>query len=539
MCRGIIRLALLVIIGLFSIGTLAGCRSASPAEGPSGKAGPVLTAQTAADVVIVETGSPRLSRVRAVPSNIVLAPGETVGLSAIAFDQRGREIERATINWQVADQRVGTITPSGVFRAGFTKGTFADALVVTARAPADLGHGMVQAGATVTVAEFKGELQPATIRVFPDTAEVGPNQSLSLLALAVNTNGVAIPNMKFKWEILEPLAGSISREGRLTAGESAGIFPDAIRVTLEDRRDGGRGVISASLDIRVLDPSSIRRRISAIVLPQVISLRPEEGIRFTSMMLDKAGNQIAPAESRWEVLDPRVGVISEDGRFTAGDEPDIYRDAVRVSLTVPGIDKEIVATGTVIIVEVAPLPSPEAGQLTKVTIFPKRVVLSPGESTRVSIIGLDGDLQRVPGASVQWSLHPPKVGDVSQFVNVTAHDFPGTYEGAIRAEVILETESAPITKAVSATLIIRGPLATAEITPLVVHLAREEKFQFRAIAYDENRIVLPDVLFRWTVTDRTAGTIDSSGLFTAKGPVAVYEGAVQVEAVQRLPASSE
>ena len=462
-----------------------------------------------------------------------------MGLSAIAFDQRGREKERVTINWQVADQRVGTITPSGVFRAGFTQGTFGDALVVTARAPADLGHGTIQAAATVTVAEFRGELQPTSIRVFPDTAEVGPNQSLSLLALAVNTNGVAIPNMKFEWEMLEPVEGSISSEGRLTAGESTGVFPDAIKVTLADHRDGGSGVISANLDVRVLDSSSIRRRISAIVLPQVISLRPKEGIRFMSMMLDKAGNQIAPTESRWEVLDPRVGVISKDGRFTAGNQPEIYRDAVRVSLTLPGIDKEIVATGTVIIVDIAPPASPEAGKLTKVTIFPERVVLSPGESTRVSIIGLDGDLQRLPSASVQWSLNPPEVGDVSQFVNVTAHDFPGIYEGAIRAEVILETEAGPVTKAVSATLVIRGPLANVEITPPVVHLAREEKFQFRVVAYDENQIVLPDVLFRWKVTDHIAGTIDSNGLFTAKGPLAMYQGAVQVEAVQRLPAPSE
>ena len=75
-------------------------------------------------------------------------------------------------SWQVLDSNAGTVTPGGVFRAGFTEGDFNDALVVTARAPVELGPGLVQAIATVTVKEFLGQLQPAVIRVFPEMVDV-------------------------------------------------------------------------------------------------------------------------------------------------------------------------------------------------------------------------------------------------------------------------------------------------------------------------------------------------------------------------------
>ena len=64
-------------------------------------------------------------------------------MSAVAFDQEGRQIKGVSFNWQGVDPEVGSITSSGVLRAGFTKGTFKDALVVTAQPPAGMGPGLV------------------------------------------------------------------------------------------------------------------------------------------------------------------------------------------------------------------------------------------------------------------------------------------------------------------------------------------------------------------------------------------------------------
>ena len=364
-----------------------------------------------------------------------------------------------------------------------------------------------------------------------------PGETRRLVALAVDANGVAIPNLKFKWEMLEPLAGSISQDGRLTASANIGTFPSAIQVTLVPEKEDIGEKISTSLDVLIIDSAGLAQQISATVLPKVISLRPKEEIRFTSMVLDRRGNQIPTLEPRWEILDARAGVISNDGRFKAGEEPGIYSDAIHVSMGVTGVDEKVVATGTVIIVDVTSRVIPQPEQQPRVAIFPGRIVLSPGESIRAVIVGLNGNVQELSTANVRWSLTPPEVGEVSQFVTVTAHNFPGIYEGAIRASVTLQTASGPVIQELSATMIIRDTLATVEIAPQAATLARGEKMQFRAIAYDKNNILLSDVSFRWSVTDPALGTIDQSGLFTADGSPGEYPGAVQVQASQRRRSS--
>ena len=525
----------LILLGLFTI-AWAGCRSAEPADRSDSQSGPTLSVSASADIVIVDRGTPRLASVQPVPGHFTISPGETISLSGIAFDQQGRELDAATIRWQAIDPGVGTITPSGVFRAGFTTGTFDEALIVTARAPAGMQSGFVQATASVTVEEFDQELVPVGILFFPETIEVETTESLQLLALAVDANGVAIPGMEFEWEMLEPLAGSISRQNRLAASSNVGTFQDAIGVTLVEARGAGEQPISASLDIKVLDPVSLANRISASVLPRVISLKPGEQIRFSTLLLDKRGNQITPVEPSWEILDEKAGTIDQRGRFTAAERPNIYTDVVRVTAGIPDTNETLVATATVAIVNVSP-PAAASLDSFRVAIFPERVILSPGESTRVSIVSLDADVRFLSGANVDWTLDPPEVGVVSQFVNVTAHDFPGVYEGVIRAEVTVESESGPVTKEVRATLVIRDVLDSVEVIPPVATVARGDRVQFRAVARDSNGVLVPDVTFRWTVNNPkegpTVGTIDSGGLFTVQGEPGDYPSVVEVEAIQR------
>ena len=150
-------------------------------------------------------------------------------------------------------------------------------------------------------------------------------------------------------------------------------------------------------------------------------------------------------------------------------------------------------------------PEPKSDRLPRVAIFPKEVVLSPGESTRVSIIALEGSIQGLNDANVEWSVNPPEVGGMSQFVVVTANDFPGIYPGAIRGVVTLDTESGPLTEEVNATLVIRDILDTVEVSPTVATMAKGQRLAFRAVAYDKNGVVLSDVSFRWSVTDGSAG----------------------------------
>ena len=529
-----------VVLVLVGVALWSGCRSSGPEqEDPKLQAAPSVVATATAEVVIVERGAPRLTSVQPIPSQLVLSPGETIALSAISFDQEGAEIFQVSYTWRGVDPSAGTITPGGVFRAGFIRGSFNDALLVAARAPVSLGQGVIQATVSVTIQDFAGRLQPSDIRVFPEVAEVEPDETVQLLAMAVDANGVVIPNRKFNWEILRPVAGSISQDGRFTAGTAIGEFSQTIRVTMVDDGSPDQPAITTGLDVRVLDPAGKSSQISAVALPQVISLKPMEQIRFASMSLDGWGGQVIPRSSRWETIDPRAGQVSPTGEFTAGEEPGIYENAVRVLLEVAGLESPVTASATVIVVEsLAPLPQTPSRDLPRVVIFPERVVLSPGESAQVSIIGLDGQVLQVGNTEVSWTLNPPQVGEVSSFVNVTANDFPGVYEGAIKATVTLDTDSGPVTQEVSATLVIRGTLDRVAITPDLVTVAPGESVPYRALSYDENGVLLTGVIHKWSVSDPSIGAIDSNGIFTAKGAPGRYPEAVRVQAIQRRPATA-
>ncbi len=431
-----LRYLALIMTCISAVVLLASCSSDAEPGSQVSADRPTITSSATAKIIITETSSPTLTRVQPVPAHLVLAPGETVAFSAIAFDQEGRELRGATFSWQVIEPEVGTITPGGVFRTGIKTGTFENSLVVTARAPSSArspslsGSRLVQATASVTVAEFNTRLQPSDIRVFPRDLELEPGETINLLALAVDVNGVTIPNSKFDWEILQPEAGTVSTDGRLTAGGSLGEFTNALRITLDvEPGEPGEGT-STDVDVRIIDPASIEQRFSAAILPQVVSLRSNETINFTTLVLDRRADPILPQSFRWEVIDSEAGVISEKGRFVAGDKVGTFADAVRVSMRIPGLDEELVASATVLVVEVSPI-TPVPGQLPRVFIFPERIVLSPGESTRVSIAGVEGGISGSPKTEVRWSVNPPEVGAVSEFVTVTANNFPGVYQDAI------------------------------------------------------------------------------------------------------------
>ncbi len=252
------------------------------------------------------------------------------------------------------------------------------------------------------------------------------------------------------------------------------------------------------------------------------------------MALDRLGNPLTVSDVVWEALEPASGAIAQDGRFTASDNVGVYRSAVEVSLRIPILGKEALfsRTASVAIVE-APVFTEEPGEVRQVSIFPGRVVLASGKSSRVSVVSLDSRGFRQRDVTVRWSL-AEEVGRITQFGKVIAGDTPGIYREAIRADVSQETEVGTLTHTKTATLVILGPLERVDITPKVATVAAGGRIQFRAVGFDLNEQPLPDVNFRWSVAVDDAGTIDRNGRFSASKNPGEYLSAVMVRAIQRL-----
>ena len=172
-------------------------------------------------------------------------------------------------------------------------------------------------------------------------------------------------------------------------------------------------------------------------------------------------------------------------------------------------------------------------RLDQISIFPRRVVLSPGASTKLGIVGVDYYERFLSGFIVRWQLDA-QLGEILPSSVVIAGESPGIYPGAVRGHVTMETNGRVMTGEVSADLVIRGPLTAVTIEPTFATVSPGGWVQFEAKGRDANGTLLPEVNFRWSVVDERAGSIDAVGSFVASQQQGTYQDVVKVVAVQHL-----
>ncbi len=138
---------------------------------------------TAAVSVMQEAGSVYVS-----PEADTLAPGETLRLTADAFDANGHEIEEPRLSWWSSDSAVATVDTLGLVKAigrGETR------IVATV--------GGVSGEARVTV-----RARAHQVAVVPPADTIAPGDTLRLAAAAYDANGHAIDDADFVWSSSDP-----------------------------------------------------------------------------------------------------------------------------------------------------------------------------------------------------------------------------------------------------------------------------------------------------------------------------------------------
>lgn len=395
--------------------------------------------------------------------------------------------------------------------------------------------GVARARVTVIVLEAVNQRKPSRIRITPPRLEVDPGEVVQLFALAEDTSGVIIPGERLVWTLQNADAGAVTASGRFTSGSIAGVFAGAIQVKLASPNSEEESLIAASVDITVRDESDLLRKVFAVVLPQAVFVRPNEEMAFTVLALDGRGNTLRPSRTTWRLVDAAAGAVSPDGRFKAGPHQGRYPDALVVDIVLPARGGFIQARAT------ASVTVGDALDLTgrtlaapKAVLFPERVELGPGESFTFSIIAIDQAGRRLRSPQVRWSLSDD-LGEISDTGKVTLSAAPGEYPDSVKATILLQGPDGPISQDLTASVVIRGPLARVEINQTTPSVAPRGRVQFSATAYDGNGVVITDVTFRWSVVDAAAGTISRDGLFRAGSQPGEYPNAIRVQAVQRRP----
>ncbi|MFQ5933779.1 MAG: hypothetical protein ACE5KI_03975, partial [Dehalococcoidia bacterium] len=149
--------------------------------------------------------------------------------------------------------------------------------------------------------------------------------------IALDRDGLETGGVSYKWDVVDPTVGSIDQYGVFTAAYQTGVFPDVIRVEVEQGDGPDRQVTVTYASVGIIGELE-----KAAVQPTRAILRPGQSILFQVRGFDSNDLLVSPLRSLWSVEDPEAGSIDSSGLFTAGDQPGEYINVIKVVVTERG-----------------------------------------------------------------------------------------------------------------------------------------------------------------------------------------------------------
>ncbi|MBB4634730.1 ice-binding family protein [Longimicrobium terrae] len=417
------------------------------------------------------------------PPTVTLAPGGTQQFTAVVRDAAGNVITTAP-NWSVAAGG-GTISPTGLFTAGATPGTYTGTVAATI--------GAISGRATVIVTAGPA----ASLVVTPDPAVLGAGDTQQFTATVRDAAGNVLPAAAV-WSVVGG-GGTISPTGLFTAGTVSGTFPRTVVATLGSVADSATVTVTAGT------------LASITVTPNPVTMGAGDTQQFTATGRDAFGNTVA-FTPLWDVR-AGGGTIDNSGRFTAGPAAGTYPNTVRACSTGACAAGSISGTATVTVIP---------GTLATVTVTPNPVTLSAGDVRQFTATGRDANGNVVAFTPV-WSVQSGG-GSIDADGTFTAGNVAGTFPNTVRACSTAACGPGSVSGSATVT-VIPGTLATVVVTPNPVTLDGGETQQFTATGRDANGNLIAFTPV-WSVQSG-GGTIDADGTFTAGTIPGTYPNTVR------------
>ncbi|WP_292367048.1 MULTISPECIES: Ig-like domain-containing protein [unclassified Methanoculleus] len=413
-----------------------------------------------ATVTVEETAAPVVASIEVTPVTATIMIGDTQEFDAVCSDESGNTMPGVPVTWSCSDPTVGTVDDTGLFTA-LAAGT----ATVTASA------GDVSRTATVTVCAEEPAL--AKIAVVPSAATLEIGDSLQFDAVAFDRFGNIVEDAGITWECSDSCVGEIDECGVFTALDDG-------TATVTACGDGAEG--TATVTVNCDDPvlSSI------VVTPSVITLAKNDTAAFTATALDQDGCEMSGVMIDWECSDPCVGTIDLcSGVFTAEDCGTTTVTASADGVTAKADVKVIDCSG--------------------IGISPSAIILDPEDKWQFTVYGLQDNA----GSIMDWSADPC-VGTITQNGLFTAV-CEGTTSVTATVDGVDEVEPATVTVRSTAA----PELARIEVSPSDFCIPAGHSLTLTARGFDQYGYEMPDVEVTWDSSDKTVGTIDDCGVFTA------------------------
>jgi Tol biopolymer transport system component len=277
----------------------------------------------------------------------------------------------------------------------------------------DCGGSAADCTATLTIHVTESTL--AAVQVDPATVTLGPGETVSLQAVALDSEGATLPDVQLTWEASE--SGSIDNDGVYTAGTVAGDFADDVTV----RATYGLDSVEAGVSVTIVPgpPESVA------LAPVVVAAGEDH--QLVVQAADEYGNAIEGLEVEgaveWTVSTSKAGSVDSTGLFTAALAAGEYPDAIRAVFTFEGQVQTLDASLTIV-----------PGALEHAAIAPSEIGLGIGMTQQFIAVGADKYGNHISDIEVSWSASPD-AGTIAEGGLFTACISAGSYRDSVEAQV--------------------------------------------------------------------------------------------------------
>jgi hypothetical protein len=238
------------------------------------------------------------------------------------------------------------------------------------------------------------------------------------------------------------------------------------------------------------------------------TVKAGNSMTFAAYGYDSQNNSIDGLTFRWLVTDLNAGSISSAGVFTAGTKPAIHSNVIQA------MAEGLTGTASVYVVPADP---------DHMTVTPNNLTMAAGSSQSLNAQAYDAYGNVISGLNFHWSVTDARAGQVNVNNVFTATNIPNTYPNAIKAETANIYALASVT-------VKTGDLDHITISPPISQMVVNTNQLLSAQGFDKYNNVITGLTYTWSMVNSAAGSINSSGLFTAGKTAATYSNAIKVTA---------
>jgi len=419
--------------------------------------------------ITVNAPAPALGRVVVSPSAVTLGIGDSLQFDSITFDPFGNIVSDAEVTWDTSDCTMGTISDTGCFTAG------AEGIVTICA----IGDG---ATGTATVTVTSGDPVITRIVVTPAAMTLHAGDEETLIATVYDQYGQEIPGVEVTWESSDDTIGAIEdghftalAAGTTTITASAGCCTPPGMATM----------VVTNVHEGLLD--------TVVISPAAITLNAGETWGFIATVFDLEGNVIPGAMMDWESSDGGVGIIDDDGYFTA-----LGEGTAIITASVEGISDA--GTTEVTVRSTDPAPA-------WIAVSPSRFSIAAGQSLKITATTFDLYGHAMPEVEVAWESDDDVIGAITGC---------GLFTALADGEVSIRASTGDISGSACGTVepSIAVPTSIA-VEPVAVTLCVGAVQEFAAVVFDQCDDEMDWVRVIWSCSNPCIGTLDRAGLFAA------------------------